>query len=203
MKRRIEILQQKTIFDRFIFRIEEVHLRHEHFDGSMGAPITRLVLNRGDSVAVLPHDPSVGVVLLCEQFRVPTVERGPGWLAEIPAGMLDKDETVEACAQRETREETDHEVVALTPIATVYPSPGGSSERIHIFYGRIALQPDSSHIAGVAEEGEDIRILRLPIEDALARLRAGEIQDAKTVIALQWLELATVRQEISGSPTPR
>lgn len=203
MHRRIEIFQQKLIFDRYIFRIEELKLRHELFDGSMGEPITRLVLERGDSVAVLPHDPAAGVVLLCEQFRAPTVARGPGWLVEIPAGILEEDETVQASARRETWEETGHEVAALTPIATVYPSPGGSSERIHVFCGQIALRPDAPETAGVAHEGEDIRIHRLPVAAALARLRAGEIQDAKTVIALQWLELAMVRVGVSGAPASR
>jgi ADP-ribose pyrophosphatase len=193
MKGRIEIFQRKVIFQRFIFRIEEVQLRHELFDGSMGAQITRLILERGDSVAILPHDPLAGVVLLCEQFRAPTVTRGPGWLTEIPAGILEEHETVEACARRETREETGHEISALTPIATVYPSPGGSSERIHVLYGRITLTSDYPNTAGVAQEGEDIRILRVPTATALDRLRAGEILDAKTVIALQWLALMMLR----------
>jgi len=198
MNRRIKILQRKTVFERFIFRIDEVQLRHALYDGSMGEPITRLVLERGDSVAVLPHDPEAGVVLLCEQFRAPTVERGPGWLAEIPAGILEAEEAVEACAHRETLEETGHDVAAIARIATVYPSPGGSSERIHILYGRILLRPDAPKTAGVANEGEDIRILQTPVDAALAQLRAGEIQDAKTAIALQWLELAMLRGDIDG-----
>lgn len=203
MDHRIEILQRKTVFNRFVFRIDELQLRHELYDGSMGAQITRLVLERGDSVAVLPHDPDAGVVLLCEQFRVPTVAQGPGWLAEIPAGVLEEGESSETCARRETLEETGHEIEALTRIATVYPSPGGSSERIHVFYGQIALRPDAPDTAGVANEGEDIRILRLAVDDALAKVRAGELQDAKTVIALQWLELAMLRSDVPGSPALR
>ena len=193
MDRRIEILQRKTLFQQFIFQIDELQLRHELYNGSMGAQITRLVMERGDSVAVLPHDPVSGVVLLCEQFRAPTVKSGTGWLAEIPAGILEDGESKEDCGRRETREETGHEVDALTWIATVYPSPGGSSERIHVFRGEVRLRTDATDTAGVANEGEDIRVLRLPVEDALRRMRAGEIQDAKTVIALQWLELAMVR----------
>lgn len=193
MTRRIEILQRSIVFERFVFRIEELHLRHELVNGSMSAPMTRLVLNRGDSVAVLPHDPTAGVVLLCEQFRAPTIDRGPGWLVEIPAGIVEADETPEASARRETMEEICHDVVDLTPIATVYPSPGGSSERIHVFHGRIRLSRDTLDTGGVAGEGEDIRILRMPVETALAQLRAGEIQDAKTIIALQWLALGWTR----------
>jgi len=85
----------------------------------MGAPITRLVLERGDSVAVLPHDPLAGALLLCEQFRAPTVARGPGWMVEIPAGMLDENEVAEACARREILEETGHEVKAPPCVSVV------------------------------------------------------------------------------------
>lgn len=196
MIRRIEVLQRKNVFRRSIFSIEEIELRHELFDGSMGEPIRRLVLDRGESVAVLPYDPISGVVLLCEQFRAPTVTSGSGWLFEIPAGMLEEGETVQVSAMRETKEETGHEVQLLFPISTVYLSPGGSSERIHVFCGRIALRSDAPETAGVEDEGENIRVVRLPVDEALARLRAGEIQDAKTVIALQWLELALIRRTV-------
>jgi ADP-ribose pyrophosphatase len=193
MARRLEILQRKEVFRRSIFRIDEVQLQHERFDGTMGPPITRLVLERGDSVAVLPHDPVNRVVLLCEQFRLPTVAHGPGWLLEIPAGILETGEEVEVCARREMIEETGYSVDALDPIATVYLSPGGSSERIHIFRGRIALRADAADTAGVESEGEDIRIIRMPVDEAIAKVRAGELLDAKTVVALQWLELALAR----------
>ena len=199
MTRHIDISKRKIVFRRSIFCIEELQLRHELFDGKMGTLITRLVLERGDSVAVLPHDPSLDIVLLCEQFRAPTVAKGTGWLVEIPAGILEDDEDIETCARRETWEETGHELADLIPIATVYPSPGGSSERVHVFYGQISLRPDTPHTAGVAQEGEDIRIIHLPVTTALAQLSAGEIQDAKTVIALQWLELAVARQEALGT----
>ena len=133
------------------------------------------------------------VVLLCEQFRLATVAHGPGWLLEIPAGILETGEDVEACARREMIEETGYSMEALDPIATVYLSPGGSSERIHIFRGRIALRVDATDTAGIKSEGEDIRIIRVPIDEAIAKMRAGELLDAKTMIALQWLELAVAR----------
>ncbi|HXT68562.1 MAG TPA: NUDIX hydrolase [Vicinamibacterales bacterium] len=190
MRRRVEILQRRNVFHRAIFRIDEVLLQHERFDGSMGPPITRLVLERGESVAVLPHDPVNRVVLLCEQFRLPAAGNGPGWLLEIPAGILEPGEDLEACARRELIEETGYSAGTLEPIATVYLSPGGSSERIHIFHGEIATRADAADTAGVQSEGEDIRIVPMAVDDAIAKVRAGEILDAKTVIALQWLDLA-------------
>ena len=194
MDKRVKIIQRETVFRRFIFRIDEVQLQHERFDGSMGSPIVRLVLERGDSVAILPHDPVNRVVLLCEQFRLPTIAHGSGWLMEIPAGILEAGEDAESCARRETIEETGYRVEALDPITTVYLSPGGSSERIHIFRGVIALRADVAETAGVESEGEDIRIIRMPVDEAIAKARSGEFVDAKTVIALQWLDLEMARE---------
>jgi nudix-type nucleoside diphosphatase (YffH/AdpP family) len=189
MDRRVRILRRREVFNRFIFRVDEVELQHERFDGSMSPPVSRLVLRRGESAAVLLHDPRTQVVLLCEQFRLPTCDDGPGWLLELPAGMLEQGEDAAACARRETLEETGYEVRALHPIASVYLSPGGSSERIHLFHGEIAVRDDAVETAGVASEGEEIRIIPFTVDEALARARAGEILDAKTLIALQWLEL--------------
>lgn len=189
MTRRVEILQRKTVFSRFIFRIDELQLRYEKFDGSMGTPVRRLILDRGEAAAVLLHDPEAGVVLLCEQFRAATLANGSGWLVELPAGMLDNGETAEACAQREIGEETGQVVQTLTRIASVFASPGGSSELIHIFYGTFSLPDNLPETAGVATEGEDILVVPMPLDEAFARLQAGAIQDAKTLIALQWLNL--------------
>lgn len=199
MTRRVKILQRETIFSSFIFQIEELELCHEKFDGAMGSPVKRLVLDRGDAAAILLHDQDNEIVLLCEQFRAPTIKYGSGWLVELPAGMIDEGETAEACVRRETWEETGQVVESLNRIATVYPSPGGSSERIHIFYGNVSLRQDLPDTAGIASEGEDIRIILTPVKEAFACLRAGEIKDAKTMIALQWLEFQVLLDE--GSRT--
>jgi nudix-type nucleoside diphosphatase (YffH/AdpP family) len=187
----VRILQRHEIFNRFIFRIDEVKLQHERFDGTMSEPITRLVLNRGDSVAVLLHDLHRQRVLLCEQFRAPTCEHGSGWLLELPAGMIEGGETADRCARREALEETGYTVQTLDTIALVYLSPGGSSERVYVFRAVISTDDSAATATGVIGEGEDIRIHIMSIKDALLKARRGEIADAKTLIALQWLELDT------------
>src|SRR5690349_5439927 len=101
MARRVRILDRQEVFHRF-FRINEVRLQHERFDGSMTEELTRLVFERGDSVAILLHDPQRQLVLLCEQFRLPAYEHdGPGWLLEIAAGVVERGERPEDCARRE------------------------------------------------------------------------------------------------------
>ena len=188
MNRHVEILQRKTVFHRFIFKIDEIALRHPKFDGSMSDPIKRLSFERGMSAAVLLHDPDADRLLFCEQFRAPTITHGDGWVIELPAGVVDAGEDPEATARRETVEETGQQAAQLTKIASVYPSPGGSSELIHIFYGEVSLRLDLPETAGLASEGEDIRILHIPTGEAFSKLSEGGIEDAKTMIAVQWLQ---------------
>lgn len=188
MNRTVQIIQRHEVFRKF-FRIEEVTLRHELFNGSMSAEISRLILDRGDSVAMLLCDPAKQMVLLCEQFRVPTYDKGPGWLLELPAGSLEQGENEEECARREAMEETGYSVNSLRRIACVYLSPGGSSEQIHIFYGEVSMSDRVGIGGGVLDENEDIRLISMPMAEASAKARSGQIQDAKTLIGLQWLEL--------------
>ena len=185
----VRIIDRREVFKRF-FRVEEVTLQHELYNGSMGKEITRLILDRGDSVAMLLCDLENQLVLLCEQFRLPTYDKGPGWLIELPAGTLEKGENAEDCARRETLEETGYSVKSFRKVASVYLSPGGSSERIHIFYADVSMNDRVGAGGGVIDEGEDIRLISMPIADAIAQARSGQIQDAKTVIGLQWLELS-------------
>lgn len=197
MTRQFEILQRKTVFQRFIFKIDEIELRHEKHDGTMSAPITRLVFERGSSAAVLLHDPAADALLFCEQFRAPTCAHGSAWLIELPAGVVDPEEKPEAAAKRETLEETGQEVAHLQRIASVYPSPGGSSELVHIFYGQTPLSLGVPETAGLENEDEDIRVLCEPVSKAFSWVDAGEIQDAKTMIALQWLRHELRHKELA------
>lgn len=189
LAKRINIIQRENVFQRFIFRIEEVKVEYERYDGSMSGEVTRLIFERGDSIAVLLHDAEKDHVLLCEQFRAPTMTKDSGWLVELPAGVVEASEEPMDCARRETIEETGYAPRILRPIARFYLSPGGSSERIHLFYAEVSLSDQLGAGGGVVEEGEDIRIIQVPVSQAFAQAAAGEIIDAKTLIAIQWLEL--------------
>ena len=150
----------------------------------------RLNLDRGDSVAAILHDEKEDKVILTEQFRYSTYEKGPGWMIELPAGIIDvgRNETPEATMQREIMEESGYRVQTLHHVSTFYPSPGGSSERIYLYYASVTPKDRVAAGGGLVESGEDIRRLFLSVADALAMVVAGEIVDAKTIIALQWLQ---------------
>ena len=91
--------------------------------------------------------------------------------------------------RRELEEEIGYRVTSLQHVSTFYLSPGGLSERIFLFYARVSTTQRVSVGGGLAAEGENIRVVTLPVQEALHRLQSGRILDAKTIIGLQWLKL--------------
>ena len=180
------VLQRSRILDDF-FKIDEARVSYERYDGSMTPPVRRLVFERGDSVAAVIYRKSTRSVLMTEQFRFPTLEKGPGWLLEVPAGMIDHGERPEDCMRREIEEEIGFRVDELHHIATFYVSPGGSSERIWLYYAEVSDAEHVSHGGGLPSEHEDIRTMSVPLEQLAKTLERGELVDAKTIIGAQWL----------------
>lgn len=172
-----------------VFKVEEAHLRYERFNGRMSEVVRRISLERGDSVAVLIFNLTTEKLILVNQFRYPSYKNGHGWITEIIAGILDPGETPEQTARREVDEEVGLSISRLEHIATFYPSPGGSSERIHLFYTEVSGENAKYRgTGGLVSEGEDTLAVELSLEEALGRVRSGEIMDAKTIIAIYWLE---------------
>ena len=146
-------------------------LRHERFVGSLSPELNRLCLERGDGVTALLYQPQSDTLVL--------VRQGPGWILETIAGMLDKAEAPQETMRREILEETGHEVCNLQHVSTFYLTPGGSSERIFIYYGEVAADDRCEPGGGLADENEDIEVVEIAVD-------RGEIVDAKTLIALMW-----------------
>ncbi|GIZ12849.1 NUDIX domain-containing protein [Pseudomonas sp. NCCP-436] len=191
----IDIIERETCFRGF-YRLERIRLRHRLFAGDMGPPLSRELFVRHDAVCVLPYDPQRDEVVLIEQFRVGAMDKSSNpWLLELVAGLIDRNEQPEEVARREALEEANLKLTSLWPVTQYYPSPGGSDERVHLYVGRCSSQ-GAGGVHGLAEEGEDIRVQVMPLADALAAVRDGRIDNAASIIALQWLALN--RDEVRG-----
>jgi nudix-type nucleoside diphosphatase (YffH/AdpP family) len=189
MPARVDILEKREIFRKAIFRIEEARLRHERYDGTMSGEIMRLSLERGDGVTAVLHNRADDTVILIEQFRYSTYDNGPGWLLELPAGMVEPGEDPADTMRRELVEEVGYRAVELAHISTFYLSPGGTSERIFLYYASVQPSDRVNDGGGMEDESEDIRTVVTPFDQAVAKIASGEIIDAKTIIGLQWLQL--------------
>jgi len=185
---RVDILSRTTPY-RGYFRIEKFRLRHRRFDGTWSEAMEREVFTRTPAAAVLPYDPGRDAVVLIEQFRVGAYAAGvEPWLIEVVAGIVEPGETPEDVVHREAVEEAGCQILALKPIARVLPSPGGDSELIDLYCGRV----DSSGVGGLHgldHEHEDIRAFVLPFAEALACVTEADVTNANALIALQWLAL--------------
>ena len=193
MNKRVEILSKQEIFRKHFFLIEEAKLRHELFNGEMSSELTRLSFNRGDSAAVVLHDPLSDTVIMTEQFRYPVYakDKDKAWILEIPAGSIEEHENADPTItlRRELMEEIGYTVNSFRKIASFFVSPGGTSERIHLFYSAITPKDRIATGGGVVTEGEDIRMVSVGVQAALYKITTGEIMDAKTIIGLQWLQM--------------
>jgi nudix-type nucleoside diphosphatase (YffH/AdpP family) len=183
--RKVDVRSRRRLLDDF-FKVDEAEVSFERFDGSMTPPVRRLVFERGDSVAAVVFDRDAERLLLTEQFRFPTFEKGPGWLIEIIAGMIDRGEQPEDSMRREIEEELGYRADRIEHVATFYVSPGGSSERIWVYYTEVSEDSRISAGGGLAGEHEDIRLISISPEEARAALKDGRIADAKTIVGLQW-----------------
>ncbi len=184
----VEIIERKTGYSGF-FRLCKYRLRHRLFAGGWSPVISRELFERGHAVAVLPWDPRADVVLLVEQFRIGALHaRGGAWLLECVAGMMEPGESPEGVAQREAMEEAGCELQELELICEYLVSPGGTSERITLYCGRVDAS-GAGGIHGLVEEHEDIRVTPVPFVRAMELLREGRINSAAPIIALQWLAL--------------
>jgi nudix-type nucleoside diphosphatase (YffH/AdpP family) len=157
-----------------------------HSDGSWSRQ-SREAYDRGNGATILLYDAEAGTVLLTRQFRWPAYANGhpDGMLVEAPAGLLDDDDP-EAAIRREAEEETGVRVGEVTRLFEVFMSPGSVTERVHFFAAPYRHEDRVAAGGGVADEGEDIELLELPLAEALAMVADGRIADGKTIMLLQW-----------------
>lgn len=170
-------LLKKTTFD---------YLRR---DGSWQRQ-TRETYDRGNGATILLYDRERRTVLLIRQFRLPTLGNGldDGLLVETPAGLLDE-AAPEARIKAEVEEETGYRLDNVQHLFDAFMSPGSVTELLHFFAGEYRADQRIAEGGGLHEEGEDIELLELPFDEALAMARDGRLVDGKTIMLLQYAAL--------------
>ncbi len=184
----VELIEKTTPYQGYS-RIYVYRLRHKRFGGGWTEVMSRELFERGQAAVVLPYDPARDAVVLIEQFRIGAYAAGfAPWLIEPVAGIVEPGEAPAEVARREAVEEAGCEIAELELIGKVLASPGGSSEVLHLYCGRV----DSAGVGGIhglEHEHEDIRAFTLPVDTALERLAKGEYNIAITIMTLQGLAL--------------
>jgi nudix-type nucleoside diphosphatase (YffH/AdpP family) len=149
--------------------------------------------DRGNAATLLPYNLAQRTVVLVRQFRYPAYVNGyDDLLIEAAAGMLDN-ETPEIRIRAEVEEETGYRLGEVRKIFEAFMSPGAVTEKIHFFVAEYESDMRIGSGGGLASEGEDIEVLELPIDQALAMMGDGRIVDAKTIMLLQYAALNIFR----------
>jgi len=165
-------------------RLESVRFDYRRRDGGWESQ-TREIYHRGHGAAILLHDIRRRTVVLVRQFRYPAhATTGRGFLVEVPAGMLEDDDPARTVVA-ETEQETGYRIGTPEFLFAAYVSPGSVTERIHFFAAACEPGARVGDGGGLVEEGEDIEVLETGIDEALAMIRDGRIEDMKTILLLQ------------------
>ena len=192
----VEVIEKSTPFKGY-FRIDRYRLRHKLFEGGWSGEMEREIFERGHAVAVLLFDPERDKLVFIEQFRPgayaalasPWFDSGASpWLIESVAGIIEPGESPEDVARREAIEETDCKVSEIFPVCHYLVSPGGTSESVFVYCGRVSA-PKGGGIHGLSQEHENIRVVVVSPDEAFQWLDDGRIINAMTLVALQWFRL--------------
>lgn len=187
-KNDVEIIARETLYRGF-FSLESYRFRHRLFNGGMSGEVRREIFERGHAAVLLPYDPVRDEVVLIEQIRIAAYDTSATpWLLELVAGMIEEGESVEDVARRESVEEAGLIVGRSKPVLRYLASPGGTSERSSILVGEVDATA-AKGIHGLESENEDIRVHVVSREQAYQLVEEGTIDNAASVIALQWLQL--------------
>lgn len=149
----------------------------------------RETYDRGNGATILLYNLERRTVILVRQFRYPAFVNG--WddlLIEAPAGLLDE-ASPEERIRLEAEEETGYRVSQVRKIFDAYMSPGSVTEKLYFFVAEYDADSKVSEGGGMEQEGEDIDVLELGIDEAMAMIRSGDIVDGKTIMLLQYAAL--------------
>ena len=191
----VEIVKKDAAFKGF-FQLDKVQLKHRLFEGGWSGEMSREIFERGHAVAVLPYDPILDKVVFIEQFRPGAYtalsyewfnEKSSPWLLECVAGIIEKGEKPIDVARREMIEETGLKVSKLIKIFHYLVSPGGSSESVFLYCGKVD-STQAGGVFGMTGEHENIRVFSTTTKEAFELLDQGRITNGMTIIGLQWLK---------------
>jgi ADP-ribose pyrophosphatase len=189
----VQILSKETLYQGF-FKMVKYAFKHKLFEGGWSNVVRREVFERGHAVAVLPYDPVLDEFIMIEQFRIGALSTSSlsstysPWLLEVVAGIIDEGETPEDVCYREAKEEAGLDIQKLHKALSYLASPGGTTERLHIFIGLVDAS-NAKGVHGLKYENEDILVHRVPTSVAFEWINQGRIDNSAALIALQWFAM--------------
>ena len=188
---RIRLKGERVLADSF-GTLKSITFEWRRKDGQRQT-MTRDVFDHGNAAAILPYNLRRRTVVLVSQFRLPTYVNGyDGLLIEAAAGLLDE-ASPEDRIRAEAEEEIGYRLHDVHKVFEAFMSPGSVTEKIHFFVAEYEPEMRISDGGGLAHEGEDIEVLEVAFDEALAMIADGRIVDGKTIMLLQHAALQIFR----------
>jgi len=182
--RSITIIREQILSDDW-YSLKKYTVDYQRTDGSHQV-FSREVYDKGDGVTVFLYNRVQQSIILTRQFRLPLKIQGEsGVLIETPAGLLEGEDPITRI-RAEIEEETGYSIQRVTKIFDAWMSPGAVTEKLHFFTAEYSHHDRRHSGGGIVEEGEDIEVLELPFQQAVLMMQRGEINDAKTIMLLQY-----------------
>lgn len=184
----VEIIRTEPLYSGFFNMIKYV-FRYRMFNGGWSDVVEREIFERGHAVGVLLYDPDLAEFVLIEQVRIGALATSASpWLLEIVAGIIEPDEEAEEVCRREALEEAGVAISHLHKALSYLASPGGTTERLHIYVAKVDAST-AQGVHGLDDESEDILVHRINEQQAMDWLAEGVVENAATLLALQWFAL--------------
>ncbi|WP_084997470.1 NUDIX domain-containing protein [Cronobacter sakazakii] len=190
VREKVRIVETQTLSDDW-YVLKKYTFDYQRHDGQWQRQ-SREAYDRGNGATILLYNRAERCVILTRQFRLPVFLNGyDNVLTETAAGLLDEAEP-EVRIRAEAEEETGYLVDNVEKVFEAYMSPGSVTEKLYFFIGEYDPARRRGAGGGIAQEGEDIEVVKMPIDDALRAVREGEIVDAKTIMLLQYAALNAI-----------
>lgn len=188
---RVTIERAETLSDNW-GRLTKYRIAYRRSDG-VTEPQDREVYDRGNGAAILLYNRQRRTIVLTRQFRLPALLSGhpDGMLLEAPAGLLDADDPVTAI-RREAEEETGYRISDVKEVLAAFMSPGSVTEQLHLFVVEYTAAQRVGEGGGHKGEGEDIEVVEVTLDEALAMIERREIIDAKTILLIYHAKLTAL-----------
>lgn len=185
---RVKIESEEVLSDNW-YTLRKYTFDYQRTDGSWERQ-SREAYDRGNGATILLYNNEKQTVILTRQFRLPTYTNGnaTGIMIEACAGLLDRDNP-EECIRRETEEETGYQVKSVRKIFEAYMSPGSVTEILYFFVAEYSDDMKVSDGGGCETEQENIEVMEIPFQQATEMVANGEINDAKTIMLIQYAQL--------------
>ncbi len=187
LNNRVRIVSAETLSDDW-YLLKKYTFDFQRHDGSWQR-MSREAYDHGDGAAVLLYNRAKQTIILTRQFRLPPyVHSGDGVLIEVAAGLLEGEDPARRVC-KEAEEETGYRISHVKKVFEAWMSPGCVTEKLHLFIAEYQDEDKHSAGGGLEEEGEDLEVLEIPFMQAFQAMQRGEIQDAKTIMLLQYAAL--------------